>query len=122
VLKDCCKEKVVKLLGPIVNKNGHCYMECGNPMLIEKIERLWMIIHQKPHVLAKRVITLGMVRGIVCEEKGIPMTWAACAEWTNYEQFSQHQVKGVKLENRNMLLSKHEDASNNDIEDNIDLR
>jgi hypothetical protein len=97
-------------------------MECGNPMLIEKIERLWMIIHQKPHVLAKRVITLGMVRGIVCEEKGIPMTWAACAEWTNYEQFSQHQVKGVKLENRNMLLSKHEDASNNDIEDNIDLR
>jgi len=83
VLKDCCKKKVVKHFGPIVNKNGHHYMECGNPMLIEKIERLWMTIHQKPHVLAKRVITLGMVRGIVCEEKEIPKNWAAYAKWTN---------------------------------------
>jgi hypothetical protein len=30
VLKDCCKEEDVKLFGPIVNKNGHHYMECGN--------------------------------------------------------------------------------------------
>jgi hypothetical protein len=54
VPKNCCKEKVGKLFGPIVNKNGHHYMECGNLVLIEKIERLWMNIHQKPHNLAKK--------------------------------------------------------------------
>jgi hypothetical protein len=73
----------MKHFGPIVNKNGHHYMECGNLMLIEKNEWLWMIIQQKPHVLVKRVITLGMARGIVCGEKGIPNNWVAYAKWTN---------------------------------------
>lgn len=70
-------------------------MECGNLVLIEKIERLWMIIHQKPHILVGRVITLGMVRGVLCEEKGIPMNWATYVEWTSEKQFWQYQVKGA---------------------------
>ncbi len=86
-----------------MNKNGHCYMECGHPMLIEKIKRLWMIIHQKPHVLAGILITLGMVKGIVCEEKIILMNWAIYVKWTSHEQFQRCQVKGVKvLEDQNM--------------------
>jgi hypothetical protein len=58
-------------------------MENGNLVFIEKIERLWMIIHQKPHILVGRVITLGMVRCIVCEEKGISMNLVVYVEWTN---------------------------------------
>ncbi len=85
--KFCCKEKDVKLFGPIVNKNGHHYMECGNLVFIEKIERLWMNIHQKPHILAKKMITLGMVKSIIFQEKGILMNWVSYAEWTSQEHF-----------------------------------
>jgi hypothetical protein len=83
VPRDCCNEKVAKLFGLIVNKNDTHYMENGNLVFIEKIERLWMIIHQKPHILVGRVITLGMVRCIVCEEKGISMNLVVYVEWTN---------------------------------------
>jgi hypothetical protein len=64
-------------------QNEECHNYGGNPMFIEKFERLWMIIHQKPHILARKVKTLGMARSIVCEENGIPMNWVACAKWTN---------------------------------------
>jgi hypothetical protein len=40
-------------------------MECLDLKLITKVENLWMIIHQKPYVLTKKVITLGMARGVV---------------------------------------------------------
>jgi len=35
-----------------------------------EVEKLWMIVHQKLYVLTSRIITSGMARGIVCEEKG----------------------------------------------------
>ncbi len=46
--RDCTKEEVEKLFGPVVNKNGDCYMECTNPKILAQVERLWMITHQKP--------------------------------------------------------------------------
>lgn len=64
------KEKFTKLFSRVVNKNGHHYMECGNPKLITNIENLWMIIHQKPYVLARKMITLGMAQGLVYELNG----------------------------------------------------
>jgi len=60
VPRDCTKEEVTKLFNPVVNNNGHHYMECGDSKPIAKIENLWMIIHQKPYVFAKKMITLGM--------------------------------------------------------------
>ncbi len=56
--RDCTKEEVEKLFGPIVNKNGDCYMECTNPKIFAQVERLWMITHQKPYILFSKVITL----------------------------------------------------------------
>ncbi len=69
ILKDCMKKEIDKCFGLVVNKNGHRYIECLDPKLIAKVGKLWMIMHQKPYVLAFRLITLGMARGIVCEEK-----------------------------------------------------
>jgi hypothetical protein len=68
--KDCIKEEIEKLFSHVVNKNKHCYTKCLDFELIAKVERLWMIIHQKLYVIASRIITLGMARGIVCEMKG----------------------------------------------------
>ncbi len=54
------------------------------PRAYNKHENLWMIIHQKPYVLASRVITFCMARGLVCELNVKQMNWAAY-EWTSQE-------------------------------------
>jgi hypothetical protein len=46
--------------------------------LIVYIERLWMIIHQKPKVLALCIITKGMARVVYLEKKfGKKLNWVA---------------------------------------------
>jgi hypothetical protein len=52
------------------NKNGYNYVFSEDPKMIAKVEGLWMVIHQKPHVPSSRIISLGMARGIVMELKG----------------------------------------------------
>jgi hypothetical protein len=42
-----------------------------------------MIVHQKPYILASRIITLGMAKNIVCEQKGKQLNWATYVEWTS---------------------------------------
>ncbi len=91
--KYCTKEDVTKVFGPIVNKNAHSYMECAVSNLIAKIENLWMIIHQKPYVLAGRVIILGMARGLIYEFNGKQMSWATYVKWMNQKQFWQRHAK-----------------------------
>jgi hypothetical protein len=54
-----------------------------------------MIIHKKPYILASRLITLGMVRRMVCELKGKKMNWATYGKWTSMEQFCCMKAKGV---------------------------
>ncbi len=58
LLRYCTKDEVEKLFGPIVNKNGHCYMQCTNLEILAQVERLWMITHQKPYIFFSKVITL----------------------------------------------------------------
>jgi hypothetical protein len=65
--QDISIEEVAKCLGLIVSKNCHSYVFNQDPVLIEKIENLWMVIHQKRCVLAIRVVSLGFARGIAME-------------------------------------------------------
>ncbi len=76
-----------------MNKNGHCYTKCSYLELIVKVERLWMNVRQKPYVLASRIITIGMVRGIACEMKKKSLNWVAYAKWTNAKQFWRTKAK-----------------------------
>jgi hypothetical protein len=69
ILKDCTKKEINKCFGLIENKNGHRYIECLDPKLIAKVGKLWTPVHKKLYVFAFRIITLGMARDIMCEEK-----------------------------------------------------
>lgn len=85
--EDCSEEELESFFGPVVNKNGHRYMFLNDEALIAEIERLWMIVHQNNLVLASRMITKGMARGLYVEKKkNRKVNWAAYAEWTNSEQ------------------------------------
>ncbi len=52
-----------------MNKNEHHYTKCSDLELIAKVERLWMIVHENHYILASKIITLGMARGVVYEMK-----------------------------------------------------
>jgi hypothetical protein len=92
--RDCSEKDVVALFGPYVGKNGLNYMACGDEELVTYVERLWMIIHQKPKVLASHIITKGMVRAVYLEKKmGKKLNWATQAEWTSAEQWRRRQKR-----------------------------
>jgi hypothetical protein len=83
-------EDVLNIFGQVVNRNGYNYVHCENPELIVKVVRLFMIIHQKSCVPITWIISVGVAKGIVCEEKGKKMNWAIYARWTNGKQ-CQHK-------------------------------
>jgi len=87
VLRDITLEEVSRIFGPIVNRNGYSYVRNKDSDFIRKIETLWMIVHQKPHINASRLIPLGMVQRLTFEKvHGKNMKWAFYVEWTNNEQ------------------------------------
>jgi hypothetical protein len=85
VPKDISLKDISKFFGPIVNKNGYSYEFTKDLVFIEKVEKLWMVVHQKPCMLAPRLIALGMVKGLACEKMGKKMNLAMYANWTNSE-------------------------------------
>jgi hypothetical protein len=54
-------------------------------VLIEKVEKLWMVIHQKSCVLATRVVSLGFAKGVTMQMAGKQMNWVLYTKWTNQE-------------------------------------
>jgi hypothetical protein len=73
VPRDITSKGVCKVFGPIQNKNVHSYVFNEDHVLIAKVERLWMLVHQKCDILALKLISLGFVRGVVMEMKGEKM-------------------------------------------------
>jgi len=57
-------KEVVKYFRPIVNKNGHSYIYNQDLVLIEKVLKLWMVIHQKQCVPTTWVVSLGFAKGV----------------------------------------------------------
>jgi hypothetical protein len=56
--RDLTIKGVTKVFGLVVHWNGYSYLHYVNPILIAKIETLFMIVHQKACVLATLLICL----------------------------------------------------------------
>jgi hypothetical protein len=52
---------------PIINKNGHHYMEFNILKIIARAKSIWIIKHQKPYVLSFKIITSRLAKGVVCK-------------------------------------------------------
>jgi hypothetical protein len=52
-------------------------------MLIEKVEKLWMVIHQIVVFLLHGRFLLGFARRVVMQMARKQMSWALYAKWTN---------------------------------------
>jgi len=86
VPRDITLEKIRKFFGLVTNKNGYSYEFTKDPIFIKKVERLWMVVHQKACVPTSRLISFGMAQGLACDKMGKPMNLAMYAEWINLEQ------------------------------------
>ncbi len=73
VPRDITIEEVSKVFGPIQNKNGHNYVFSEDPVLITKVERFYMLVHQKHVIPTTRLISLGFAKRVVMEMKGDKM-------------------------------------------------
>ncbi len=67
---------MAKYFGPIISKNGHSYIYSQDLVLIEKVEKLWMVIHQKHCVCATWVISLGFAKRVDMQMARNHMNWA----------------------------------------------
>jgi hypothetical protein len=64
------KEDVAKYFGLVHNKNGYSYVFCEDPMFIEKVETLWMLIHQKRCVPSTRLVSLSFTKKVYGHQRG----------------------------------------------------
>jgi hypothetical protein len=83
---------VAKYFGPIVSKNNHSYIYSQDLVLIEKVEKLWMVIHQKHYVCVTWVVSLGFVKRVTMQIAGKHMNWAYMQ---NGQTRSNNDEKGV---------------------------
>ena len=84
---DVTDAELVNFFGLTVNKNSHCYMFLKDEELIQRIEHMWMVYHQKSVVLQSRLITKAMTKGFYVQEvKKMKPNWAPYVEWMNNEQ------------------------------------
>ncbi len=70
-----------------------------------------MIVHKKPYVPASPLISFGMEKRIVYEQKQQKMNWARYAEWTDAEQERRKPCASRASADANSLLSDDEVGS-----------
>jgi hypothetical protein len=88
--------EIVKIFGKFSNRIGYCYKDCRDPALREKIKRIWKIAYGKERMPKSSVVSIQFGLGIVAEEMGRQIVWAAFAEETNASQHAKYQQR-VKL-------------------------
>lgn len=76
VPRDIYLEDIIKIFGLVVNNNGYNYEFTKDLEFIEKVKKLWMVVHQKPYLPTLRLISLGMTRGLTYEKMAKKMNWA----------------------------------------------
>ena len=85
---------VESLFGPKVNANGYRYSMSEDVALQERVEKCWMITHQRSSVPNSRLINVAEAKGHAYETvKGKKTNWCLHAEWTCREQLRRHNLE-----------------------------
>lgn len=81
------EQEVEDMFGPKVSANGYRYSWSEDEEFVKKVERLWMITHQRTSVPNTRLINVAEAKGLVYEiVKGKEVNWCIHGEWTCREQ------------------------------------
>jgi hypothetical protein len=109
IAHNCIELEVEKMFGPLEDKNLYKYNFIDNEELIQKVERMWMNIHQKTMVPSSRFINCSEARGFMVQEKGKDVNWHVLVEWTirnrlwrKEREFTPAKSQGTIVETMNL--------------------
>jgi hypothetical protein len=86
--------EVEELFGAKVNANGYRYSLSEDTALVEKVERIWMITHQRTSVPNTRQINVAEAKGLAYEiKRGKETNWCLHGEWTCREQLRRANLE-----------------------------
>jgi hypothetical protein len=108
------------LFGPLINKNGYRYTHSEDEEFIARVERNWMITHQKSKLPNSRLINKAEARGYVVENKGVKVNWCVLAEWTVRDQLRRIQALGDTSKGVECVDLNSEDREGEDLEEEED--
>jgi hypothetical protein len=49
--------EIVKVFGKFINRTGYCYKDCCDPVLREKIEKIWMTCYNTDRMLRSKIVS-----------------------------------------------------------------
>lgn len=87
------ESEVDEMFGPKVN-NGYRYSWSEDVEFVKKVERLWMITHQRTQVPNTRLINVSEAKGLVYEiTKKKDVNWCVHAEWSCRDQLRRINIE-----------------------------
>ena len=101
------ESEVDELFGPRVGSNGYSYSYLEDTEFVRRVERLWMITHQRTQVPNTRLINLAEAKGLAYEKKKgkKSINWCVHAEWTCRDQLRRinQEKEGIKIGKKNVV-------------------
>jgi hypothetical protein len=101
------ESEVDEVFGPRVGTNGYSYSYSEDTEFVKRVERLWMITHQRTQVPNTRLINLAEAKGLVYENKKgkKAVNWCVHAEWTFRDQLRRiNQEKDATKSGKNVVV------------------
>ena len=111
------EDDVEALFGQRQGGNGYNYSYSEDLEFVKKVERLWMITHQRTQVPNTRLINLAEAKGIVYEQqKGkAAVNWCVHAEWTCRDQLRRiNAEKDTSKTEKTLALDVNDDDPDED--------
>jgi hypothetical protein len=85
--------EIEKVFSKWSNRTGYRYKECRDAALREKIERIWKLAYNKEKMPKSKIVATQFALGIVAEQMGKKICWAAFAEETNAIQCAKYHSR-----------------------------
>jgi hypothetical protein len=85
--------EIEKVFGKWSNRTSYYYKECRDAALREKIEKIWKLAYSKEKMPRSKIVATQFALGIVAEQMGKKISWAAFAEETNATQHAKYQSR-----------------------------
>jgi hypothetical protein len=88
--RDVPMEKLVETFGKAIPRSRFWYIECQDPDIKVKVEKVWLLCYGKVEMHNSKLITKEFALGIVVEKLNKIVSWAALTKETNTNQHSKY--------------------------------
>jgi hypothetical protein len=91
--KHILTSEIENVFGKWSNRTSYRYKECSDAALQEKIKKIWKLAYSKEKMPKSKIVATQFALGIVVEQMGRKISWAAFGEETNAIQRAKYQSR-----------------------------